>query len=90
MSTVTLGPTVELLPFPMVIPLVEVETPPKVKADCFPLKVDQSPEVKYPLTRLVAAGIEMVLTNLDKGAEKVSALSFPLKVPQSVKVRQPV
>ena len=53
------------------------------------LKVFQSVEVKYPLTEVVAAGIDIVFVVLTNGLENVKALSLLLKVDQSVELNAP-
>ena len=49
----------------------------------FQLKLDQSKLSKYPSTKLVAAGIDIVFVVLTNGLENVKTLSLPLKVEKS-------
>ena len=62
-------------------PLVPVVV--KVIVPCLLLNVVQSALDKYPLTDVVAAGIDIVFVVLTNGELNVKTLSFPLNVVQS-------
>ena len=63
------NPVAEIVPA-----LIEIPEP-AVNAVCFALNIVQSVLLKYPLTEVVAAGIEIVLVTLDNGEVRVNGTS---------------
>ena len=70
-------------------PLQYCKVVPAVIAGSFELNVAQSVEDKYPLTKVVATGIDIVFVVLTKGLENVNALSLLLNVVQSAELKAP-
>jgi hypothetical protein len=75
-------------PIKVAAPVVPVVV--RVIAFCLPLNVAKSVALRYPSTKLVAAGIDTVPLVFTSGALKVSALCFPLNVFQSVELKNPL
>ena len=72
---------------PVKVAAPEVPVVVSVRASCLPLNVAKFAALRYPSTKLVAAGMDIVPLVFTNGALKVRASCLPLKVFQSVEVK---